>query len=113
MRVLMLSKACIVGQYQTKLEALARKPDIELTVLVPPFWQDERGVIPLERSHLEGYKLTVTSLAFNGHYHLHFYPRLREIVARVQPDILHIDEEPYNFATFHALLNLRRSRPHA
>jgi len=42
-------------------------------------------------------------MAFNGHYHLHFYPKLRQIVRRMQPDLVHIDEEPYNLATFQAM----------
>ncbi|MBI4790943.1 MAG: glycosyltransferase family 4 protein [Chloroflexi bacterium] len=102
MRVLMVSKACIVGQYQTKLQALARHPDLELTVVVPPFWQDERGVVPLERGHTDGYRLQVEPLTLNGHFHLHFYPTLPNLMRRLRPHIVHIDEEPYNFATYHA-----------
>lgn len=99
----MLSKACIVGTYQRKLEELARFPDVELTVVVPPYWRDERGVIPLERVYTTGYDLQVLPMALNGHFHLHFYPGLSRLMRRVQPHIVHIDEEPYNLATFLAL----------
>ena len=47
----MLSKACLVGAYQTKLEAIARFPDVELTVIVPPSWDDPDGRVVLERCH--------------------------------------------------------------
>lgn len=110
MRVLILSKACIVGQYQTKLVALARHPGIELTVVVPPFWRDERGVIPLERAFTEGYTLRVEPMTLNGHFHTHFYPTLPKVIAEVRPDIVHIDEEPYNLASFLALRAARRFR---
>ncbi len=103
MRVLMLSKACIVGAYQKKLEELARFPDLDLTVVVPPYWRDERGVTQLERQHTAGYDLVVEPMAFNGNFHLHFYPGLGKQIHRVQPDLVHIDEEPYNLATAHAL----------
>jgi glycosyltransferase involved in cell wall biosynthesis len=102
MRVLMLSKACVVGAYQRKLEEMAAL-GIELTVAVPPEWRDERGVTRLERAHTQGYELTVTPIALNGSFHLHFYPQLGALMARVRPDLVHIDEEPYNFATWHAL----------
>jgi glycosyltransferase involved in cell wall biosynthesis len=102
MRVLMLSKACVVGAYQRKLEAIAAL-GVELTVAVPPEWRDERGVLTLERAHTDGYTLAVTPIWFNGSYHLHVYPRFGELVARVRPDVVHIDEEPYNLATWHAL----------
>ena len=49
MRVLMLSKALLVGAYQTKLEAIARHPDVDLLAIVPPSWDDPRGPVALER----------------------------------------------------------------
>src|SRR4051794_38834358 len=113
MRVLMLSKACIVGQYQTKLTTLAAKPNLELTVVVPPSWRDERGTLKLERKHTTNYDLIETPMRLNGHFHLHYYPALPEILKRVQPDILHIDEEPYNLATFRATRAVQRANPNA
>lgn len=113
MRVLMLSKACITGAYQTKLTALAAKSNLELTVIVPPFWQDERGRIVLEKRHTKGYTLLVAPMRWNGHFHLHYYPTLPKLLQTVQPDIFHIDEEPYNLSTFHATRAMRRINPRA
>ncbi len=104
----MLSKACIVGQYQTKLEALARCPGMELTVVVPPRWIDERGTLHFERAYTRGYAMRVEPIRLNGHFHLHFYPTLPGLIRQLEPDIVHIDEEPYNWATLHALLSARR-----
>ncbi len=103
MHVVMISKACIVGAYQKKLEELAREPDIRLTVLVPLGWKDDRGEQQLERVFTQGYDLRVTPLAFNGRFHFHFYPRLAADLDDLQPDMLHIDEEPYNLATWRAM----------
>lgn len=108
MRVLMLSKACIVGTYQRKLEEIAKYPDITLRVVVPPSWRDERGETKLERAFVEGYELMVTPIRFNGSYHLHYYPNFAQHVADFQPDIVHIDEEPYNLATSMALRPAKR-----
>jgi len=112
MRVLMLSKACIVGAYQTKLTALAAKPGMELTVVVPPYWQDARGRLTLERLHTHGYTLHVAPMRWNGNFHWHYYPTLPQILRATQPDIFHIDEEPYNLATFHAARAMRQRNPH-
>jgi glycosyltransferase involved in cell wall biosynthesis len=103
MRVLMLSKALVVGAYQTKLEEIARQPGIELTVAVPPLWREGSQQIALQRAHTQGYELVVLDMALNGHYHLHWYPGLARLLRRVRPDVFHIDEEPYNLATLHAL----------
>jgi len=108
MHVVMISKACIVGAYQKKLEELAREPDIRLTVLVPPGWKDDRGEQRLERVFTQGYELRETPLALNGHFHFHFYPRLARELDELQPDLLHIDEEPYNLATRQAMGQARR-----
>lgn len=104
----MVSKACVVGAYQRKLEEMAACPDIQLTVAVPASWRDERGVMRLERAHVRGYDLVVEPLAFNGSFHLHFYPQLGRRIAQVRPHLVHIDEEPYNLATWHAMRLARR-----
>jgi glycosyltransferase involved in cell wall biosynthesis len=103
MRILMVSKACLVGAYQTKLEEIARFDDVELYVIVPPSWRDPAGEVTLERSHTEGYQLLVDPIRFNGHFHFHYYPRLGARLRAIRPDILHMDEEPYNVATWLAL----------
>ncbi|MFN8457012.1 MAG: glycosyltransferase [Anaerolineae bacterium] len=110
MKVLMLSKACIVGAYQKKLEELAAIDGIELTVVVPPSWDDARYPTRLEKVHTKGYELIVSEIVFNGNYHLHYYPKLKPIVRWVQPDVFHIDEEPYNLATFLAMRLARSVR---
>ncbi len=105
MRILILSKALVNGVYQRKLEELARLPDVELLAVVPPAWIESRvGVLQLERRFVEGYQLVVEPMWFNGHHHIHVYPGLAKHVARFRPDILHIDEEPYNLVTAHAAL---------
>ncbi|MCL6431014.1 MAG: glycosyltransferase [Anaerolineae bacterium] len=103
MRVVMLSKACIVGAYQRKLEEMAALPDVDLTVLVPPFWREGGRELTLERAHTRGYTLEVLPMILNGHFHLHFYPTLARELRRLRPEVFHIDEEPYNLSTYLAL----------
>lgn len=107
MRVLMISKACVVGIYQRKLEEIARL-GVDLTVVVPPSWHDERGEVPLERAHTQNYRLVVNPIRFNGSFHLHYYPGLKRWFSP-RPDIVHIDEEPYNLATWQALRLARQA----
>jgi glycosyltransferase involved in cell wall biosynthesis len=101
-KVVMVSKALVRGTYQRKLEEIAAA-GIELTLVTPPSWREGRAGIPLERRHTRGYDLVVTPIAFNGRYHLHFYPRLGGILRAIRPDLVHVDEEPYNLATVLAL----------
>lgn len=103
LRVTVLSKALVVGAYQRKCELIAAHPEIDLTVLVPTQWGDAVA----ERTHTQGYTLRPLPIRLNGNFHLHHYPTLRRELALSKPDLFHIDEEPYNLATFLALRDFR------
>lgn len=105
----MISKACVAATYQVKLAEIARCPDVELHVVVPPYWREGRSRLWLERAHVRGYQMHVAPLALNGQFHLHFYPTLGRLMRQIAPDIVHIDEEPYNLATWQAMRLARRA----
>jgi glycosyltransferase involved in cell wall biosynthesis len=105
LKILLLSKAPLNGLYQKTLEELARLPGVNLLAVVPPYWCEERvGVVRLERRYTEGYRLVEVPMVFNGHHHVHLYPRLWTVAQQFRPDILHVEEEPYNTVTAHAAL---------
>jgi glycosyltransferase involved in cell wall biosynthesis len=100
----MLSKALVVGAYQKKAEELAKIPGVELIVVVPPSWREpEVGEQVLERRFTDGYRLEVLPIRFNGRHHIHYFPTIGRLVARLRPDVFHIDEESFNFATYLAM----------
>lgn len=107
MRVLMISKALVAGIYQRKLEYIAAA-GIDLLALTPESWRDERGEQRLERAFTRGYRLETVPIRLNGNFHLHHYPTLRRWITDFQPDIVHIDEEPYNLSAWQALYEARR-----
>ena len=100
MRILMLSKALVVGAYQKKAEELAALPGVELTVAAPTSWSEPGAVEQrLERRFTRGYRLVELPIWFNGRHHIHFYPAIGRLVATIRPDVFHIDEESFNLAT--------------
>ncbi|BAL98495.1 MULTISPECIES: glycosyltransferase [Caldilinea] len=109
MRVLLVSKAMVVGAYQRKAEEIAAL-GVELVVLTPPSWRDRRGAQALQPVYTSGYQLRSIPIRFNGAFHVHFYPTLPSEIRRIAPDLLHMDEEPYNFATWLALRAAQRQR---
>ncbi len=102
MRIVMLSKALVVGAYQRKAELIAAL-GVELTVFTPPSWGDKRGQQMLERRFTHGYELCSLPVRFKHNFHLHHYPTLHRELETIRPDLLHMDEEPYNLATWLAL----------
>lgn len=106
----MLSKALVTGVYQKKLEEMAQTPDLELLVVVPPKWVEGRvGTLELDPLFTTGYQLKVEKMALNGRHHLHFYPGLGRVVRSFQPELIHIDEEPYNLVAAQATTLAKRS----
>ncbi len=105
----MVSKACYVAAYRRKLELLAAEPDIDLTLVVPPYWRFGSRRAPLEPGFDRGYRTIVANPALNGWHHLHFYRAMGAILAETRPDLVHIDEEPYDIVTWHTLRAARRA----
>lgn len=95
----MVSKGVLRGPYQRKLEEIARL-GVTLQVVAPPYWDEAGERLRLERRHTTGYELIEEPLRWNGLFHLHHYPGLPRRLAAFGPDLVHLDEEPYNLATF-------------
>jgi glycosyltransferase involved in cell wall biosynthesis len=103
-RILIVSKILVVAAYRRKLDEIAARPEIErLVVVTPPAWQEPGGRrLGLESSgDASAYDLRIEPIWLNGRYHLFVWPRLARVLREVQPDLVHIDEEPYNLATAH------------
>jgi glycosyltransferase involved in cell wall biosynthesis len=105
MRVLIVSKAFVNRMYRRKLEELANLA-IELLAVAPPAWQ-EGGSTQQFEAGIEGYSLRLLPLRLNGHFHLHYYSGLSKLIREFRPDVVHMDEEAYNLATF---LGVRAAR---
>lgn len=106
----MVSKALVVGAYHKKLEEIAAHPDVDLVAVVPTSWREGAFERRLERTTASGFQLVVSPIAANGNFHLFFFPQLGKILDEHRPDIVHVDEEPYNFATFMAVRQSRARR---
>lgn len=110
MRALLFSKAAVRAVYHRQYEHIADQPDVEeLLVVVPPYWDEPRvGRMTLEVVHPRNYRLEIIPLRWNGQYHLYYAPRLPRLLERFRPELVHVDEEVYNLATFHTVLAARR-----
>lgn len=109
MRVLLVSKACYVAAYRQKLVELADL-GVDLTLVVPPYWQFADRRARLEPGNDRGYRTIVANPVFNGRHHFHFYPALPRLIDEIRPDLLHLDEEPYDYVTYHGLRAADRRR---
>jgi glycosyltransferase involved in cell wall biosynthesis len=96
-RVVVVSKTFVAESSQRMLEALAAFPGVDLTLITPPEWRSDDGrTLPFVPTYTSGYQARPLPIVFNGRYHFYMYRGLGSAVRELQPDIVHIDEEPYN-----------------
>ena len=101
MRVVMLSKTFVADTAQRQLEWLARQSGVELTLVTPPSWRGDDGrVWPFTPRYAAGYDVRVLPIRLNGRYHAYTFRGLRRTLRELRPDLVHIDEEPYNLAGY-------------
>jgi len=98
-RVMYVSKALVVATYRGKLRELSAL-GVDMIAVVPPCWREAGSIQRLEPLTDAGFEAIITPMRLNGHFHGHYYPELRRLIAVLKPDIVHMDEEPYNLATF-------------
>ncbi|HEU5342874.1 MAG TPA: glycosyltransferase family 4 protein [Ktedonobacterales bacterium] len=96
-RVAVVSKTFVAEASQQVLERIAAHPGVELTLITPPEWRSDDGrTLPFVPRYTAGYAVRPTPVVFNGRYHFYIYRGLSRVMRQLQPDIVHIDEEPYN-----------------
>ncbi len=110
MRVLLLSKAFLAREYRKKLTALSALPGLEVAAAGPRHWGNGHERQAYEPGEPDGFRMEFLDCRFNGRFHLHHYPGLGRLLDRIRPDLLHIDEEPYNLAAGLAAFAARRRR---
>jgi glycosyltransferase involved in cell wall biosynthesis len=112
LKVLIVSKILVVAAYRRKLEAIAAQPGVDRLVAVTGSeWREPGGRhVRFEPSAATGaYDLRIEPIWLNGSYHLFIWPWLWRVLREVRPDLVHIDEEPYNLATAHGTWLARRA----
>lgn len=104
LRVLMISKALVIGAYHAKVREMARL-GVDLTVVIPETWGPQRPEITTG----EGYRVRLLSCLRSGKL-THFYPNFIELIRNCGADLLHLDEEPFTPIAFEAMIAARLRR---
>jgi len=102
--------------YHGKPREIAKFPDVALTVLVPPFWQERwsRGRLPLEVEQSEFYDIQIGKVFFPGQMHFAFFKeKIANLMKRLQPDIIDIEDEPFNTGSAQVIYLRNRLSPKA
>ncbi len=118
MKVLAISHACVVDVNQQLFAELAKFEDLEIALVIPRvFNTDLRGKLKFSvLSNFDGKIFAMrplfagkNRLLGNKGIHLYFYPYWWKPVREFNPDIIHIDEEPWSLSTLQFALSGAKS----
>jgi glycosyltransferase involved in cell wall biosynthesis len=91
-------------------------PEIDLTLVVPDSWRDYRKTIRPDPP-LPGTNILIEKIRLHRfpkvEWYLHYYPRLGTIIRELQPDVIHLWEEPWAIVSAQAAIIRNRYTPHA
>ena len=87
---------------------LAQRDDVELHLLVPAVWHQFGRTIVADPSDDPGITVHVLPIrlprAGPMSWYLHFYPGLRKLIREIDPDVVHLWEEPWSVVAMQARL---------
>lgn len=117
MRVLYLTKRLAeVSDEEEKVREIS-KLGVRMSVVVPAgHWRGPTNAA--EKLNPQGYELSIRPCLFSriesNHIksHIYYYPEISKMISREQWDLVHVEEEPYNLATYQVVKEcVRHKRP--
>jgi glycosyltransferase involved in cell wall biosynthesis len=92
---------------------LAAKHDVELHLVLPAVWKEFGRTFTAEPPREAGFSVHVLPIrlphAGPMNWYLHFYPSLRRLLRQIDPDVIHLWEEPWSIVALQAQLLRRRA----
>lgn len=96
-----------------KLAALSKYPEFDLWHIVPRQWTDSFRTYQLEVEQAKGYRIIPVNTIGKHDIHRFCYCPLDVHLRKIQPDIIHVEEEPDSLAALQVALVRRLLAPKA
>ena len=110
MRVLTIAHNAVALSNRQRVDALRRLPDVEVTLLTPPWWYEEGRRIDARST--ARWRLGRTLFTGNGTRHV-YLSGLFESVRKCTPDVIDLCEEPFSLVALQTLVARNLLAPHA
>ncbi|GAC1319369.1 MAG: glycosyltransferase family 4 protein [Chloroflexota bacterium] len=100
-RVLTIAHNAVAASNRRRCEALAAYPDLDITLLTPPWWREEGRRIDVTLS--AHWSVGRTLMTGNGTRHV-YVSGLVNALRRTRPDVIDLYEEPFSLVAAQTLL---------
>jgi len=112
MNILTIGHSWVVSNYRKTLRHLAGLPSVNLTALMPDYWEECSTLMRAQVEAADCYRVMIRR-PVSHRQHLHFYPGVSGVLREVKPDIVYLLEEPMSVVTATVLKAMRRTCPQA
>lgn len=96
------------GAGRLRYYPLAGRRDLDIHLVVPARWHQFGRTITADPPDDRGLNVHISPIVLHRagpmSWYLHFYPRLRRLIRRVVPDVIHLWEEPWSVVALQASL---------
>jgi len=115
MKIVIIWHNALRSIYRKYIEEIAKQKDVEATLIVPEYWPFEPNNVSWRDYKKENFKklefegeeipeLKVLKLKakFAGKA-IHYYPKLKNVLNKIKPDVVFVYEEPFVFTTIQVI----------
>jgi glycosyltransferase involved in cell wall biosynthesis len=108
MKILFVSHSSVLKFHQQKLLILAEKFKHNITLVTPPYWPEGGVKINCFTGYKEINYIIGKTFMLDKRF-FHFYFNAVEIIKKINPDIIHVEEEPFTPVCWQ-FINIARKR---
>lgn len=106
MKILFVSHSAVLKEHQQKLAILAEKFGHEVWLCMPPHWPE--GGVDIQAYTGDEKLHYIIGNVFYPKKTVHLYLNAGAIVRKINPDIIHVEEEPYDLAALQFIHEAKR-----
>ena len=100
MKALVISHAYVAPINREKIKALARRPDLEISLFLPTVWREGNREYQTDAGEVDGYRIYTGNVLFPGRVTGHVYrDGLIRVLKDFRPDVIHLEQEPWSTST--------------
>lgn len=100
-KILVVDHSFVVPVYRSVFDELNKYRKLMIKFIVPHMWRSDKFSLPcyIDKNIGDNFYVLSTLFANNTklNVHTHFYPKFLYVMKDFNPDVLHINEEPWSF----------------
>lgn len=105
MKILVISHSSVVGSYRGKLNELAKYPNVNVSLIVPPKWNEGCRMVKAETNRYSSFSTYIVRAYRIGYIASYFFHpiELKSLIKNISPEVIYLEEEPWSVVAWQTL----------